>query len=181
MGSYKFRVLLDTDNNQEIFRDIVIDEKENFETFYHAILKSFNFEGQEMGSFYMSNDEWDKGFEISLMDMSYSDEDQEVSAVMSQSILAEYMDEPDQKIILAYDFIRMWLFLIELQERVEETVAKPTVAMSVGIAPPEDSKMVQEDLFAGDSDDFEDDYDDEFGDEFEDGYNEEDFDNDYNY
>lgn len=182
MGSYKYRILLDTDNNQEIFRDIIIDEKENFETFYRAILAAFNFEGKEIGSFFMSNDEWDKGFEISLMDMSYSDEDQDLSGVMSQSILAEYMEELDQKMILVYDFMRMWIFLIELQERVDESTEKPKVDLAVGIAPPEDSKMVQEDLFAGDDD--QDDFEDDYEDDFEDGYNDEDFDNgydEYNY
>lgn len=183
MGSFKFRVLLDTDNNQEIFRDIVIDESANFETLYHFILRSFNFEGKEIGSFFMSNDDWDKGFEISLMDMTYSDDDPEVSGVMSQAILAEYMEEPNQKVILVYDFLRMWIFLIELQERVNESTDKPLVELAVGTAPPEDSKIVQEDLFAGEEDDL-DEFEDEFDDDFEDGYNDEDFDNgfdDYKY
>ena len=77
MGALKFRVLLDSEKDKEIFRDILINENDNFESFYRAILNSFNFEGKEIGSFFMSNDEWDKGHEISLMDMSYSDEDQE--------------------------------------------------------------------------------------------------------
>ena len=175
MRALKFRVLLDSEKDQEVFRDILIDENENFETFYRTILTSFNFEGQEMGSFYMSNDEWDKGFEIGLMDMRFSDEEEDLPGVMSQSILKDFMEVSDQKIILVYDFLRMWIFLIELQETIEkDVIGKPEIAMSMGIAPPEDSKMIQEEAFGGD--DFDDEgYEDEFGEDFEDGYNDEDF------
>lgn len=171
MGALKFRVLLDTEKEQEIFRDILINEDENFETFYRAILNSFNFTGNEIGSFFMSNDDWDKGHEISLMDMSYSDDDEQLSSVMGQSIIADFMEVSDQKMILVYDFMRMWIFLIELQERTNEQVDEPKVTLAVGIAPPEDSKMMQDDMFFDDEE--EDDFDD-FGDEFGEGYDEDD-------
>ncbi|WP_343632596.1 hypothetical protein [Fluviicola sp.] len=171
MGALKFRVLLDSEKDQEVFRDIVINEDDNFESFYRAILNSFNFEGQEIGSFFMSNDEWDKGHEISLMDMSYSDEDTEITSVMSEAKLSNFIEAPDQKIILVYDFLRMWIFLIELQERNEEIVDKPKVALAVGTAPPEDSKMIQDDAFFGEEEDEDfNDFDEDFGD----GYDEDD-------
>lgn len=174
MKALKFRVLLDSEKDQEVFRDILIDENENFETFYRTILAAFNFEGQEMGSFYMSNDEWDKGYEIGLMDMRFSDEEEDLPGVMSQCVLKDFMEVSDQKVILVYDFLRMWIFLIELQGTADKDVTgKPEVAMSMGIAPPEDSKMIQEDEF-GDEEFGEEDAD-EFGDEFEDGYNDEDY------
>ncbi|MCC6702901.1 MAG: hypothetical protein IT221_15320 [Fluviicola sp.] len=172
MGALKFRVLLDSEKNQEIFRDIEIDENENFESFYRTILKSFNFEGQEMGSFFMSNDEWDKGHEISLMDMRYSDEDEGLPSVMSEAKLADFMEVEDQKIILVYDFLRMWIFLIELLERTSNELDAPKMLLAVGVAPPEDSKMIQEDAFMGEG---EDDELNEFDEDFEDGYDEEDF------
>ncbi len=174
MSAFKFRVLLDSEKDQEIFRDIIIDENENFETFYRTILASFNFEGQEMGSFYMSNDEWDKGYEIGLMDMSFSDEEEDLPGVMSQCTLKNFMEAPDQKIILVYDFLRMWIFLIELQGTSDKNVSgKPEVAMTVGIAPPEDSRLIQEDLF-GSEDYDEDEPHGEFDEDYEDGYNDED-------
>jgi hypothetical protein len=172
MGALKFRVLLDSEKNQEIFRDIEIDENENFETFYRTILKSFNFEGQEMGSFFMSNDEWDKGHEISLMDMRYSDEDEGLPSVMSEAKLADFMEVEDQKIILVYDFLRMWIFLIELLDRTPNELDAPKMLLAVGVAPPEDSKMIQEDAYMGEG---EDDELNEFDEDFEDGYDEEDF------
>jgi hypothetical protein len=179
MGALKFRVLLDSEKDQEIFRDIRIDENDNFETLYRTILNAFRFEGQEMGSFYMSNNDWDKGHEIGLMDMRYSDEDEGLPSVMKEAILKDFIEVPDQKIILVYDFLRMWIFLIELLEQTDDTIAKPEVLLSMGIAPPEDSKLIQEDAFMGEEDD------ELFGeeDDFENGYDDEDLAdfNEYDY
>lgn len=181
MGALKFRVLLDTEQESEIFRDILISEDDNFESLYQAIINSFRFQGDQMASFYLSNDDWDKGHEISLMDMNYGDEAiDEKASVMSAAILRDFMQERKQKIILVYDFMRMWIFLIELIDRTNDKVTTAKTLLSVGMAPPEDSKRAnldeEDELF--EEDEFSDD-DDIFDDDFEDGYDEEDY-NNYN-
>lgn len=174
MAAYKFRVLLDSEKNEEIFRDIVINKEDTFDKFYEAIVASFNFSNEQMASFYMSNDNWDKGFEITLMDMSYDDDMVEPIAMMAENKIVDFIEEKDQKMILVHDFMRMWIFLIELQGEVEENITEPIVAMSVGMAPPEDSKMMELDDEFGDE--FGDDeFEDEFGDDFEDSYDDDDF------
>lgn len=176
MGALKFRVLLDTEKESEIFRDIIINEDDNFESLYNAIISAFRFEGDQMASFYISNDNWDKGHEISLMDMNYGDESMdEVASVMSGAMLRDFMEEENQKVILVYDFMRMWIFLIELIEKVDTTVETPEVLMAVGMAPPEDSRIVNieedEDGFDFDEADEDDIFDE---DNFEDGYSDDD-------
>ncbi|MGV3631588.1 MAG: IS1096 element passenger TnpR family protein [Bacteroidota bacterium] len=182
MGALKFRVLLDTEQEAEIFRDILVDENDNFESLYQAIISSFRFEGDQMASFYMSNDDWDKGHEISLMDMNYGDEAiDEKASVMSAAILRDFMEAPDQKMILVYDFMRMWIFLVELIERSNDQVDKAQTVLSVGMAPPEDSRMAnfdeEEDDLNEFGDDPEADEDDIYGDDFEDGYDDDDLKN----
>lgn len=174
MAGLKFRILLDSDKNQEVFRDIFIDADASFEVFYQTILKSFNFTGQEMASFYVSNEDWDKGHEISWLDMSYDEKDDtdQLPTVMAKAKLSEFIEEPDQKFILVYDFLRMWIFLIELIGYEKESPAEPAIILAIGEAPLEDSKAVSEDLFEGE----EMDEDDEFGfDDMEDGFDEEDY------
>lgn len=182
MAGLKFRVLLDSEQNQEIFRDIVIDKDATFETFYNTIIQSFSFAGDQMASFYVSNDDWDKGHEISWMDMTYGeDEEVEAPSVMSKAKLFEHIEEADQKFILVYDFLRMWIFLIELIGYEKESPESPLVALSVGMAPPEDSRMLSSEAFEGEEMENE---DDDFGfDDFDDGMNEEDFGNidDYDF
>lgn len=171
MAGLKFRVLLDSSDKSEIFRDILIGDTESFETFYQAILEAYQFSGDQMASFYMSNDNWDKGHEISLFDMSMGeDPDQIMPGVMKTSILADFMLEDDQKIILVHDFIRMWIFLIELIEVTKDAPNSPKVVLSVGNAPAEESKTGDEDLFFETDSEHEED-EDEFGfGEFEDSY-----------
>lgn len=141
MSSYKFRVLIDNEDNEEIFRDIIISSNENFEAFYEAIVSAFNFSGQELASFYVSNDEWDKGHEVALMDMELN-ESLNAPSIMKETIIKDLVTTKDQKFIMVYDFLRMWCFLIELVETINETYEYPEVSLSVGKAPEEDSKEI---------------------------------------
>ncbi len=166
MAGLKFRVLLDSESKNEAFRDILISDTDNFESFYKAIMSSFRFKGDQMASFYVSNDAWDKGHEISLMDMSYDDDSiDSPSAVMKEAIIKDFLEEPDQKFILVYDFMRMWIFLIELIGYEKENPVAPEVLMAVGMAPPEDSRLVadSDELITdeGDDEDYDDDDDDD--------------------
>ena len=167
MAGLKFRVLLDSKDKNEVFRDILISDKADFESFYKAVLDAYGFTSDQMASFYMSNDSWDKGFEISLFDMSYGeDPDQILPGVMSSSVIGNFIQESDQKIILVHDFLRMWIFLIELIGYTEDTPDYPKTILSVGNAPAEDSKPAESDdlQFETESDeDGEDEDDDEFG------------------
>ncbi|MEZ4922980.1 MAG: hypothetical protein R2780_07415 [Crocinitomicaceae bacterium] len=176
MSSYKFRVLIDNEDNEEIFRDIIISSNENFEAFYEAIVSAFNFSGQELASFYVSNDEWDKGHEVALMDMELN-ESLNAPSIMKETIIKDLVTTKDQKFIMVYDFLRMWCFLIELVETINETYEYPEVSLSVGKAPEEDSKEIDfensfdsepqmdlgndlDDIFSDDNDEDEEDYSD---------------------
>lgn len=181
MAGLKFRVLLDSEGNTEIFRDILINDTDNFETLYKSVISAFNFQGDQMASFYVSNDDWDKGHEISLLDMTYDDDSIDApAAVMKYAIIKDFLEEPDQKFILVYDFMRMWIFLLELIGYEKEGPIAPAVLLAMGMPPPEDSRaaadndeFLTEEFSAHDEDDED---EDEFGfDEFEDGMGDEDY------
>jgi len=181
MPGLTFRVLLDSDLKDEVFRDISLSDTCNFEEFYQAIMKAFDFNGDQMASFYVANDEWDKGHEINLMDMSYDDDALDAPAnVMCKAILKDFITDTNQKFILVYDFMRMWIFLVELIGHETKAPDFPEVILAVGNAPKEQSKeALEEDFFlsgggaevnAGNEDD------DEYGfNDYDDDYNEEDF------
>jgi len=136
MSSYKFRVLLDNLNNEEIFRDILISKTDTFSDFYNCILKAFRFNGDQLASFYISNNSWVKGDEISLMDMGDS------GLNMDSTLLKDEIEVEDQKFILVYDFLKMWCFLIELIEVNSELLERPKVVLSIGVAPKEESREI---------------------------------------
>lgn len=177
MAGLKFRVLLDSKENTEIFRDVIIPDSASFEDLYTISIASFGFKGDQMASFYMSNDEWDKGQEITLEDMSFGEEEN-TTPVMSRALVRDFIEAPDQKIILVYDFIRMWIFLLELVGYEKETPEKPLIALTVGTAPKEDSRSGDDNdgLFAGEFDELGEEDEDEFGfNDFDDDYNDEDY------
>lgn len=138
MSTLKFRILLDS-VDEEVFRDILIDENENFETLHQAIIKAFSFSGQQLASFYMSNEEWDKGEEIGLMDMNFNDGGAAI-AMMANTSIKSKITSSNQKIILVYDFLKMWIFLIELQEVLPKKITHPETILIIGTAPNENDK-----------------------------------------
>ncbi len=146
MPGLKFRVLLDSKNKNEVFRDILISDSDNFESFYKAILSAYDFTEDQMASFYISNHNWDKGFEISLFDMSFGEDDSQIlPGIMKESIVRDFIQDPDQKMILVHDFLRMWMFLVELIGIEEEEPSVPKTVLSIGNAPKEDSKPMEND------------------------------------
>ncbi|MFM1772096.1 MAG: hypothetical protein RLZZ71_1238 [Bacteroidota bacterium] len=181
---FKFRVIMDTE--QDVFRDIEIETESNFDSLHKAVLDAFDFEQGEMASFYLSDEEWSKGLEISLMDMGGVDED---SLSMSTTILSDMVMKPGDKILYVYDFMRMWIFYIELMEvkKDKPSTIYPRVALAFGDAPSQDSKEFQ-DMFesdvvgggAGMADFDEDEEEDEFG-EDENIFDEDEFDGSYSY
>lgn len=129
---YRFRVILDA--TEDVFRDIEIQEDATFEDFNNAITQAFGFDGMEMASFYVSDDEWNQGEEISQFDMS---EGQDSIRLMNETTLDGIFSEDQTRMIYVYDFLNMWTFLIELAEIAEPLsgISYPNLLFSHGILP----------------------------------------------
>tara|TARA_Y100000385_G_C13079164_1_gene632982 strand:- start:941 stop:1447 length:507 start_codon:yes stop_codon:yes gene_type:complete len=113
---YRFRAILDHESKEDIFRDIEIRKTDTLEDLFNVLTQSFGFDGSEMASFYVSNDEWHQGQEIALFDMGENDD----IRLMNETIIEDVVDENQTKLIFVYDFLNMWTFLVELGEIVEE-------------------------------------------------------------
>ncbi|AEH00083.1 MULTISPECIES: hypothetical protein [unclassified Lacinutrix] len=161
---YRFRVILDNDTEEDVFRDLEIRETDTMEDLHNIITQSFGFDGTEMASFYLSDDEWNQGEEISLFDMS---EGANQVKLMNETALDDTVHEAQTKLIYVYDFFNMWTFFVELAEIAEETegVDYPNLMFVQGQVP----DSAPEKVFEAESDDI---YD-----EFDDDYNIDDYDN----
>lgn len=171
---YRFRVILDNDTDEDIFRDIEIRETDTMEDLHNTITQSFGFDGMEMASFYLSDEQWNQGEEIAMMDMS--DAGNELR-MMSTTIIKDVTHEAATQLIYVYDFMNMWTFFVELAEIVEESVGTdyPNLMFVVGQVPDEAPEKVFE---VDDSDD--NDYN-EFEDDLDvDDYSDLDFDENWN-
>ena len=141
MNIYKFRVIIDTE--EDVFRDIEISTDSNFLDLHASILRAFNWEGGEMASFYKSNENWDKGEDIPLMEMGAGGNEKN----MSNTLISDEVGKPHEKLIYVYDFLRMWCFYIELIEvkKASSELLYPRLVLEYGDAPDQNSKEM--DLF----------------------------------
>lgn len=131
---YRFRAILDA--QEDVFRDIEIEASATLEDFHNTITQAFGFGGQEMASFYTSNELWEQGEEIALFDMS------EVPGsvrVMNETFLEDVVHEDQTKLIYVYDFFNLWTFLVELAEitEPEEGRSYPNLMFAHGQIPEE--------------------------------------------
>ncbi len=115
---YRFRIILDHPGESDIFRDIEIRKTDTFEDFHNAIVQAFGFDGTEMASFFVSDDHWEQGEEISLFDLG---EGQTAFRNMATTQIQSVVDSKQNKLIYIYDFLNMWTFLVELSEILGET------------------------------------------------------------
>lgn len=141
MPTYKFRVLIDTESDEEIFRDIVISSEQDFEKLYYTIIHAFGFEGNQLASFYLSNESWDRGHEIALIDMGLTG-DSNAPFIMAETRIADVVKIQHQKLILVYDFLKMWCFLIDLIAVSDDETDEAHVVFEVGTPPNENDREI---------------------------------------
>jgi hypothetical protein len=109
MAIYRFRVSFE--EYDDIHRDIEIKSTQNFEQFHYAIQEAIGFDASKPASFFMSNDNWKKGQELTT---SFSDNSTPGARLMKDSRLCDFIADPHQKIYYAFDTPSQWTFFIEL-------------------------------------------------------------------
>ena len=168
---YRFRVILDAD--EDVFRDIEMLQESTLEDLHNTIIQSFGFDGAEMASFYVSDEEWNQGEEIHQLDMSGHDTS---IKLMNETSLDSILSEKQTRLIYVYDFLKMWTFFVELGQiaEIEEGRDYPNLMFVHGQipdnAPEKEFKGEDEGMLNGD---FDDDYD-------TDGYDDFSFDENWN-
>tara|TARA_Y100001978_G_C23622287_1_gene399085 strand:+ start:570 stop:1106 length:537 start_codon:yes stop_codon:yes gene_type:complete len=110
---YKIRIVADTE--EDIFADVYVEKNTPFISLHQFITEAFKLNNMEMASFYLSNDQWDKGEEITLFPMQIDDE-QTNSKSMEETTLNEIFNQGIQKILYLHDFLNMNIFYIEIIE-----------------------------------------------------------------
>ncbi len=134
MAAYRFRVTFE--EHEDIYRDIEVKSNQTFEDLHTIIQQSIGFDGSQLASFYLSDDNWHKGLEITLLDMSEQEEHKLI--VMKDARLKDFIADPHQKIYYVFDFMNMWSFYIELTKIIpseEQGVTFPRIIKSIGEAP----------------------------------------------
>jgi len=134
MAVLKFRIYFEEDDS--IYRDVAIKHTQTFLQLHQVILKAYEFDNKHQATFYRSNDNWQRGREIS---MAIYDKPYKVAPLlMENTVIGSEIKDPNQKFIFAYDFVKNWSFMVELISVSKEESSKidyPAVIKSEGIAP----------------------------------------------
>ena len=135
---YRMRAILDTET--DVIRDFEIEATATLEELHDAVSQSFGFAGNEMASFYRSDENWAQGEELPWVDMG-----------VGEKPLNKVLSENENRLIYVYDFLNLWTFFVELMETAEKDHLKgyPSLIFSHGEVPetPPDKDFVAQEGF----------------------------------
>lgn len=153
MALYRFRITFE--DYDDVLREIDVKSNQTFEDLHRAIHQSTGYNPEYPSSFYISNDQWIKGEEITYMP-NQKRIDRGV-ALMDKVKLLSYIDDPHQKFYYTFNFDRPFDFHVELMKIIlDETpgTSYPAVIKSVGEAPKQFGNVITPAAAPAVSDDF---------------------------
>jgi hypothetical protein len=134
MALYRFRVTFE--DYDDVMREIDVKSNQTFEDLHRAIHQSTGYNPEFPSSFYISNDQWMKGEEITYLP-NQKRKDRGISLMTNVKLLS-FIDDPHQKFYYTFNFDRPFDFHVELMKIIlDETpgTTYPAVIKSVGEAP----------------------------------------------
>ncbi len=129
---YRFTII--SDETDEFLREIKIDAEATFYDLHECILKSCKYSNDQLTSFFLCDEDWEKELEVTLEDMgTSSDED---SYIMRNTRLNELCEDEKQHLLYVFDPLADRVFFIELSEIITgKELDTATCSKSRGDAP----------------------------------------------
>ncbi len=105
------RLRLISGEDEDFIRDIEIGGEATFFDLHSFIQKLLNFEEGQMASFFITDEEWNKEDEITLMDMTM-DESSEIF-IMADTKIKQFITKQKQRLLYVFDFFNERNLFIE--------------------------------------------------------------------
>ena len=129
---YKFLLLSDEVDN--FSRAIEINSDSTFFQFHNAILESVGYNKDQITSFFICSENWEKHEEITLIAMDTGSEYD--NFVMDSTHLDEFIEDAGQRLLYVFDNLTERAFFIELKEIIpSKRLSEPVCTFSKGKAP----------------------------------------------
>jgi len=133
---FKLKVISDKVENFALHIDA--DAKNTFFELHEAIQDDCKYDPSELATFFLADEEWDKGLEIPMF--KNNSPKQNSVPTMKNSTLGDYLKEKEDKLIYVFDVINQKSLYIELNEIVmEKKLNTPIVTYNRGLAPVQSS------------------------------------------
>ncbi|MES2278362.1 MAG: hypothetical protein V4592_20185 [Bacteroidota bacterium] len=153
MALYRFRISFE--DYDDVMREIDVKSNQTFEDLHRAIHKSTGYDPEKSASFYISNDQWTKGEEITYLP-NQKRIDRGIS-LMEKVRLSSFIDDPHQKFYYTFNFDRPYDFHVELMKIIldeDPKLSYPHIVKSVGEAPKMFSSIATPTILPPANDDF---------------------------
>jgi hypothetical protein len=118
----------------DFVREIQIDSEATFLDFHKAILKAVNYVDDQMCSFFVCDEDWNKETEITRVEMDTSSE--EDNYTMEATHLEDLIEDEGQRLLYVFDFMTERAFFIELRETIPNKSLKEAVCSRSNGNPP---------------------------------------------
>lgn len=129
-----YRFILISDEVEDFMREIKIDSDATFLDFHKAILKSCGYNDDQITSFTICENGWEKGQEITLEEMD-TDADED-SYIMAETELSQFLEDEKQHMLYTFDPLADRVFFIELSEiKTGKNLKEGKITRSLGEPP----------------------------------------------
>ncbi len=146
---------------EDFVMEIAVNDNATFMELHTYIQKSLGYDSSNMASFVITDNDWNREKEISLMKMNEEDED---ILLMEETTLKEFIKDKKQRLLYVFDFFSERAFFMEVFDRRKGEIKEPELLKKEG-APPE--QIAIDDSFTDDA--F---YSEDTGNEFDEGFEE---------
>lgn len=123
-----------SDEAEGFMREIQIDADAKFLELHKLILQACNYEDNQLTSFTICENGWEKGQEITLEKMdvdSYED-----NYIMAETALSDFLEDEKQHMLYTFDPLADRVFFIELSEiKTGKTLKEGKITRSLGEPP----------------------------------------------
>lgn len=130
-----FRIKFICEEVDGFVREVKIDSDATFLDLNKIILKSCNYADDQLTSFYLCNDEWQRGEQITREDLGFSSSDEDVY-VMENTRLSELIEDEEQHLEFVFDPFSDRSFFLDVKEVIfSEHIAEAEIVRAKGDAP----------------------------------------------
>ncbi len=131
-----YRIKFISEEVDGFLREIKIDSDATFLDLSNAMLKSCDYSDDQMTSFYVCNEDWERGKQITREDTSDPDCEDEDPYLMATTPLADFIDDEGQRFEYVFDPFSERSFFLQVKEIISgESLEEAEIIRSKGDAP----------------------------------------------
>lgn len=110
-----YRIKFISDEVDGFLREIKIDSEATFLELNRVILEACGYPDDQMTSFYICDDEWERGVQITREDMGVGESDEDVY-VMDETPLSDFIEDEGQHLEFVFDPFSDRCFFLDVKE-----------------------------------------------------------------